>query len=181
MADQGHRSPALFGKHHKPGTYTPAWELHAITSRASTHTRLLNSVSTISGKVYPESIREQLCGYGLAAVGGYVPEGEMPRRSLRPYAIAYRSLLPRRDEATNLLVPVALSASHVGFSPIRMEPTWGMLGHAVGAAIVLCMGTQRMPFELPVGELQARLLSEGQIIDPSPFTEYWPKKWPPQE
>ena len=138
-------------------------------------------MSTISGKVYPESIREQLCGYGLAAVGGYVPEGEMPRRSLRPYAIAYRSLLPRRDEAANLLVPVALSASHVGFSPIRMEPTWGMLGHAVGAAIVLCMGTQRMPFELPVGELQARLLSDDQIIDPLPFTEYWPEKWPPQE
>ena len=53
---------------------------------------------------------------------------------VRPYGIPYRCLTPQRDDATDLLVPVALSASHVAYSSVRMEPTWMMLGHAAGAA-----------------------------------------------
>ena len=53
---------------------------------------------------------------------------------VRPYDIPYRCLTPQRDDATDLLVPVALSASHVAYSSVRMEPTWMMLGHAAGAA-----------------------------------------------
>jgi hypothetical protein len=51
-----------------------------------------------------------------------------------PYPIPYRCLTPNRDDATDLLVPVALSASHVAYSSVRMEPTWMMLGHAAGLA-----------------------------------------------
>jgi hypothetical protein len=51
-----------------------------------------------------------------------------------PYPIPYRCLTPRREDATDLLVPVALSASHVAYSSVRMEPTWMMLGEAAGAA-----------------------------------------------
>jgi hypothetical protein len=50
------------------------------------------------------------------------------------YPIPYRSLTPRRDDATNLLVPVCLSASHVAFGSVRMEPTLMMLGEAAGRA-----------------------------------------------
>jgi hypothetical protein len=50
------------------------------------------------------------------------------------YPIAYRSLTPRREHATNLLVPVCLSASHVAFGSVRMEPTLMMLGEAAGRA-----------------------------------------------
>jgi hypothetical protein len=53
---------------------------------------------------------------------------------VQPYGIPYRCLTPQRDDATDLLVPVALSASHVAYSSVRMEPTWMMLGHAAGAA-----------------------------------------------
>jgi hypothetical protein len=51
-----------------------------------------------------------------------------------PYPIPYRSLTPRREDATDLLVPICLSASHVAFSSVRMEPTLMMLGEAAGAA-----------------------------------------------
>jgi hypothetical protein len=51
-----------------------------------------------------------------------------------PYPIPYRCLTPRREDAQNLLVPVCLSASHVAFGSVRMEPTLMMLGEAAGSA-----------------------------------------------
>jgi hypothetical protein len=53
---------------------------------------------------------------------------------VEPYPIPYRCLTPKREDAIDLLVPVALSASHVAYSSVRMEPTWMMLGEAAGAA-----------------------------------------------
>ncbi|WP_026373676.1 FAD-dependent oxidoreductase [Agrococcus lahaulensis] len=50
------------------------------------------------------------------------------------YPIPYRSLTPRREDCENLLVPVCLSASHVAFSSVRMEPQYQMLGEAAGIA-----------------------------------------------
>jgi hypothetical protein len=51
-----------------------------------------------------------------------------------PYPIPYRALTPQREDADNLLVPVCLSASHVAFASVRMEPTLMMLGEAAGTA-----------------------------------------------
>jgi hypothetical protein len=50
------------------------------------------------------------------------------------YPIPYRSLTPRREDAENLLVPVCLSASHLAFGSVRMEPTLMALGQAAGLA-----------------------------------------------
>lgn len=54
-----------------------------------------------------------------------------------PYGIAYGSIVPRRSECVNLLVPVCLSASHIAFGSIRMEPVFFSLGEAAAAAAVL--------------------------------------------
>lgn len=47
---------------------------------------------------------------------------------MSPFALPYSAMVPKQGEVDNLLVPVALSASHVAFNAIRMEPTWMILG-----------------------------------------------------
>ena len=53
-------------------------------------------------------------------------------KSVPPYQIPYGVILPA--EFDNLLVPVACSASHVGFCALRLEPIWSSLGQAAGVA-----------------------------------------------
>ena len=81
-----------------------------------------------------------------------------------PYPIPYRSLTPRREHATNLLVPVCVSASHVAFGSVRMEPTLMLLGHAAGIAAAQAARRGVAVQDVDVGELQARLREEGQVL-----------------
>ena len=79
--------------------------------------------------------------------------------------IPYRALLPRRLEMSNLLVPVAVSSSHVGFCAIRLEPTWMVIGQSAGVAASMA-ATQRIPVhDVPLAELKARLRALGQVLE----------------
>jgi hypothetical protein len=82
------------------------------------------------------------------------------------YGIPYRCLTPRREDATDLLVPVALSASHVAYASVRMEPTWMLLGHAAGLAAAQAARREVAVQDVDVRQLQEHLRDQGQVLSP---------------
>jgi hypothetical protein len=102
---------------------------------------------------------------GNVEVGGWRDDDLGGAVEVEPYPIAYRSLTPKRDEATNLLVPVALSASHIAFGSIRMEPVYMVLGQvaAVAASMAIDAGTSVQQIDVPAlqRELNSNPLADG--------------------
>lgn len=103
--------------------------------------------------------------------GGVVNEGtifpvRLPGRRHGPaYHIPYRSILPLASECENLLVPVALSCTHVALSSIRVEPTWMILGQSAGVAAALSAKQKTTVQKLAYPVLRERLLAQGQVLD----------------
>jgi hypothetical protein len=81
-----------------------------------------------------------------------------------PYPIPYRSLTPRREDASNLLVPVCLSASHVAFGSVRMEPTLMLLGNAAGVAAAQAARRGVAVQDVDVSGVQEALRASGQVL-----------------
>jgi hypothetical protein len=101
----------------------------------------------------------------VQADGSALNEGDF-QVGVRPYAIPYRSLVPLPSEGSNLLVPVCMSASHVAYGTIRMEPVYMILGHACGVAASLAIEGKVPVQEVPIGRLTAKLLEQGSVLDP---------------
>ena len=96
---------------------------------------------------------------------GYVQnEGEV-QYPVKPYQIPYRALLPKEGEASNLLVPVCLSASHVAYSSLRMEPQYMILGEAAGLAAWMAIQENTSVQDVSVRELQQRLRDRGGVLE----------------
>ena len=87
--------------------------------------------------------------------------------STRPYPISYYSLVPKAGECGNLLVPVCLSASHVAYASIRMEPTYMVLGQSAAAAAVLALDSDCTVQQIDYGKLKNILTEAGQILTPA--------------
>jgi hypothetical protein len=104
----------------------------------------------------------------------FVNEGRIWRMG-HAYQIPYRALLPEREQACNLLVPVAASFSHVAFGAYRVESTWMMAGHAAGLAGALAARSGGQTHEVDVALLQSTLAEQGQVIE---FAAGQPEKCP---
>jgi hypothetical protein len=97
---------------------------------------------------------------------GYVQnEGDIGVPLPGPYEIAYGSLVPKRGEIENLLVPVAMSASHIAYGSIRMEPVFMILGESAATAAALAIDQGMSVQDLPYANLRQRLLADKQVLE----------------
>ncbi len=97
--------------------------------------------------------------------GTIMPVRMAGRKHGYPYHIPYRAITPKANECTNLLVPVALSCTHVGMSSIRVEPTWMILGQSAGIAAAMCAQQNCDVQQLAYPALRQRLLVQKQVLD----------------
>ena len=91
-------------------------------------------------------------------------EGGFGHPCAGPYPVSYRAIVPRRAECRNLLVPVCLSASHVAYGSIRMEPVFMILGQSAGTAACLAIEAGAAVQDVAPAALKERLLAAGQRL-----------------
>ena len=92
-------------------------------------------------------------------------EGDIGVKPPAPYAISYGSLLPKKEECENLLVPVCVSSSHIAFGSIRMEPVFMILGQSAATAAVMALEKEIGIHDLGYDQLKAQLLKDGQVLE----------------
>jgi hypothetical protein len=92
-------------------------------------------------------------------------EGDVQVAPMSPYPISYRAIVPKRSECENLLVPVCLSASHIAYGSIRMEPVFMILGQSAATAACLAIDDRIRVQKVDYAKLRARLLADRQILD----------------
>lgn len=95
--------------------------------------------------------------------GRCVNEGDV-QVPISPYEVSYRSIRPRSEECTNLLVPVCLSSSHIAYGSIRMEPVFMILGQSAGAAAAIAYKNQTSVQDISYEVLKKELLASGQVV-----------------
>ncbi|MCR9197496.1 MAG: FAD-dependent oxidoreductase [Planctomycetaceae bacterium] len=91
-------------------------------------------------------------------------EGDVQVGGFSPYPIDYGALVPRRTECGNLLVPVCLSASHIAFGSIRMEPVFMVLGQSAATAAVLAVEDDIAVQDVDYTKLRQQLLHDRQVL-----------------
>ncbi len=118
---------------------------------------------------------------GPVGMGSYTMDSHNVQRYIKPdgfvenegdlgvgvssYQIALGSILPEEKECKNLVVPVAVSASHIAFGSIRMEPVFMILGQTAGTVASLALEQGISVQEVPYDVIRKRLIKDGQILE----------------
>jgi len=138
--------------------------------------RMLSDFVMTENEVLGKSPVEQSVGMGSYTMDshnvqryikpdGFVQnEGDIGVHPGDPYQIDMRSLLPSRDECSNLLVPVCLSCSHIAFGSIRMEPVFMILGQSAASLAVMAIEENSKIHDIPYEKLSEQLLNDGQVL-----------------
>jgi hypothetical protein len=109
--------------------------------------------------------RIALKGGGLINEGTIFPVRRKNPKQGYPYHVPYRSILPKSQQCDNLLVPVALSCTHVGISSLRIEGTWMIIGQSAGVAAALAAKHDVAVQALDYKKLRERLIVQKQTLE----------------
>ena len=91
-------------------------------------------------------------------------EGDIGVGTPKPYSISYRSLVPKKEECKNLLVPVCVSSSHIAYGSIRMEPVFMILGQSAVTAASLAIDEEISVQEVQYDKLKRQLEKDNQRL-----------------
>jgi hypothetical protein len=92
-------------------------------------------------------------------------EGDVQVAGFSPYPISYRSITPKAAECTNLLVPVCLSATHISYGSIRMEPVFMVLGQSAATAACLAIDAGTAVQQIDYAKLREKLTADKQVLE----------------
>lgn len=92
-------------------------------------------------------------------------EGNVEAHGFDPYPISYKSLIPKKEECNNLIVPVCLSSTHIAFGSIRMEPVFMVLGQSAATAASLAIDSDKSVQDVSYESLKSVLLKNGQHLE----------------
>jgi hypothetical protein len=100
----------------------------------------------------------------LVRDGVVIHEGGFYQRLSKSYPIPFTAIVPRESECENLLVPFCVSATHVAFSTIRMEPPFMILSESAAIAVDQALEEGKSVQRIDTGKLRSRLLDAGQVL-----------------
>ena len=140
------------GPHDQTGMYV-MHQADLQTDRTKTDSIAMGSYNSDSHNVQRVSMPD----------GSVFNEGDV-QVAVQPYEISFRAILPKPEQVTNLLVPVCLSASHVAYSSVRMEPQYMMIGQAAGVTAALAIQGNVPVQQVSVEKLQNILRKDGTIL-----------------
>ena len=100
--------------------------------------------------------------------GAVENEGDVQVKPSGPYAIPYRAITPKREECENLLVPICLSATHIAYGSIRMEPVFMVLGESSARAACIVIDEATSVQNIDYSTLRKKLLNAGQVLELKP-------------
>jgi hypothetical protein len=91
-------------------------------------------------------------------------EGNVEAHVTAPYPVGYRAIVPKQSECANLIVPICLSATHIAFGSIRMEPVFMVLGQSAALAASLAIDKNLAVQDVPYQHLRKLLLDKKQVL-----------------
>ncbi len=101
----------------------------------------------------------------VTAEGFVQNEGDVGVKPLRPYQISYGSIVPKKEQCSNLFVPVCASTSHIAYGSLRMEPVFMILGQSAAIAAVVAIDNKIAVQDVDYNELKNKLLAKGAILE----------------
>jgi len=100
----------------------------------------------------------------VTSVGYVQNEGDIGVKPPGPYRISYGSIVPKKEECTNLFVPVCVSSSHIAYGSIRMEPVFMILGQSAAVAACLAIDEKCAIQDVSYNQLKKLLENKNQIL-----------------